>query len=71
MWLPERRREAGPFCGWYVVGTCFCIAVFGWGLGFYGPGPALLALTRDATGSYRPALAACVALEVASRESAQ
>jgi MFS family permease len=44
MWLIRRRDAAGPFSGWYLVGACFCIAVFGWGLGFYGPGFYLLEL---------------------------
>jgi predicted MFS family arabinose efflux permease len=44
MWLTRRRIAVGPSWGWYVVGACFCIAVFGWGLGFYGPGFYLLEL---------------------------
>jgi MFS family permease len=42
---PHVSSEAAePVWGWYVVGVCFCIAVFGWGLGFYGPGFYLLEL---------------------------
>jgi MFS family permease len=26
------------FYGWTIVSVCFLIALFGWGLGFYGPG---------------------------------
>src|SRR5919197_4750928 len=26
------------FYGWMIVSVCFLIALFGWGLGFYGPG---------------------------------
>jgi MFS family permease len=37
-------EAAEPARGGYVVGVCFCIAVFGWGLGFYGPGFYLLEL---------------------------
>jgi hypothetical protein len=33
MQLTERQAAAPPSWGWYVVGGCFCIAVFGWGLG--------------------------------------
>jgi MFS family permease len=44
MWLTWRRVAVGPPRGWYVVGACFCVAVFGWGLGFYGPGFYLLEL---------------------------
>jgi uncharacterized membrane protein len=28
---------AGAFYGWRVVGAAFVLAVFGWGMGFYGP----------------------------------
>jgi MFS family permease len=34
----ERRIPPRYFHGWTIVGCAFCIAVFGWGLGFYGPG---------------------------------
>src|SRR5579859_2392297 len=30
--------------GWLVVGAAFLIALFGWGIGFYGPGIYLVAL---------------------------
>lgn len=33
--------------GWRVVWTAFVIAVFGWGVGFYGPGVYLAALHRS------------------------
>lgn len=36
-----RRRG---FFGWQVVGACFVLAVFAWGIGFYGPGIYLHAL---------------------------
>lgn len=32
------------FYGWYIVIVCFLIALFGWGLGFYGTGIYLVAL---------------------------
>jgi len=35
---------AGFYHGWLVVGTAFLVALFGWGLGFYGPGIYLVAL---------------------------
>ena len=35
---------ARPFHGWYVVACCFGIALFGWGLGFYGPSVYLVRL---------------------------
>jgi MFS family permease len=37
------------FHGWYVVLCCFGIALFGWGLGFYGPSVYLVRL-REAHG---------------------
>jgi MFS family permease len=39
----------GTFYGWRVVGAAFVLAVFGWGLGFYGP-PIYLQAVRDARG---------------------
>jgi hypothetical protein len=41
--------RSGTFYGWRVVGAAFVLAVFGWGLGFYGP-PVFLSIlgeTRD------------------------
>src|SRR5260370_9106739 len=32
--------------GWRVVGAAFLIALFGWGIGFYGPGIYLVALQQ-------------------------
>jgi MFS family permease len=37
-------RAAGLYHGWFIVAAAFLIAVFGWGLGFYGPGVYLVAL---------------------------
>ena len=34
------------YFGWWVVGGCFWVAVFGWGLGFYGLGVYLAELQR-------------------------
>src|SRR5262249_12999410 len=45
-----RMEAAAPaatrsiYHGWLVVGAAFLIAVFGWGIGFYGPGVYLVAL---------------------------
>lgn len=39
----------GRFFGWRVVGGAFVLAVFGWGLGFYGP-PIYLHAVREARG---------------------
>lgn len=38
-----------PFYGWTVVAATFVVAVFGWGLGFYGP-PVYLEAVRAARG---------------------
>lgn len=35
-----------PFFGWRVVGAAFCVAAFGWGIGFYGPPVFLHAVTE-------------------------
>jgi MFS family permease len=37
------------FYGWRVVGAAFVLAVFGWGIGFYGP-PVYLHAVREAKG---------------------
>jgi MFS family permease len=38
-----------PFFGWRVVAAAFVVAVFGWGLGFYGP-PVYLEAVRSERG---------------------
>lgn len=45
--MPSVGREA--FYGWRVVAAAFAIAVFGWGLGFYGP-PVYLEVVRQSRG---------------------
>src|ERR1700674_854768 len=42
-----RLFHARGFYGWRVVGGAFVLAVFGWGMGFYGP-PVYLHAVRDA-----------------------
>jgi MFS family permease len=37
-------RATGVYHGWRVVAAAFLVALFGWGLGFYGPGIYLVAL---------------------------
>lgn len=39
--------KVGAGHGWRVVWTAFVVAVFGWGVGFYGPGVYLAALHRS------------------------
>jgi MFS family permease len=38
------RAASGIYHGWLVVAAAFLVALFGWGLGFYGPGIYLVAL---------------------------
>ena len=33
----EASTKAAPFFGWRVVWSAFLLAIFGWGVGFYGP----------------------------------
>jgi MFS family permease len=40
----DRRSAAGLYHGWRVVAAAFLVAMFGFGLGFYGPGIYLVAL---------------------------
>lgn len=35
--MPQPARTARPFFGWHVVAATFLLAIFGWGVGFYGP----------------------------------
>ena len=44
--MTGRRRV---FYGWRVVSAAFVLAVFGWGMGFYGP-PVFLSVVREARG---------------------
>ena len=30
------QEKPRPYHGWWVVLCCFVIALYGWGLGFYG-----------------------------------
>jgi MFS transporter len=47
------------FHGWRVVAAAFVLAVFGWGLGFYGP-PIYLQTVRDLRGWPLPLVSAAV-----------
>lgn len=44
---PPSKTE--PFFGWHVVAATFVLAVFGWGVGFYGP-PIYLQMVVQRTG---------------------
>lgn len=41
--------STGPFFGWRVVAATFVLAIFGWGVGFYGP-PIYLQAVVERTG---------------------
>lgn len=43
------ETRSGMFYGWRVVSAAFVLAVFGWGIGFYGP-PVYLHAVREARG---------------------
>jgi hypothetical protein len=47
--MVETARSARSFYGWRVVAAAFVLAVFGWGLGFYGP-PIYLQAVRATRG---------------------
>lgn len=44
--MSQEQRQAA-FFGWRVVGAAFLVAIFGWGLGFYGPPVYLEAVTSS------------------------
>jgi hypothetical protein len=52
-------HKGGTFYGWRVVGAAFVLAIFGWGLGFYGP-PVYLHAVREARGFSLPLVSAAV-----------
>jgi hypothetical protein len=39
--------EAQAYFGWKVVSAAFVLAVFGWGIGFYGPSVFLRTLHEE------------------------
>ncbi|MSP98358.1 MAG: hypothetical protein EXR29_14320 [Betaproteobacteria bacterium] len=43
------ERRTGRFYGWRVIYAAFVLAVFGWGLGFYGP-PIFLSVIHESRG---------------------
>lgn len=47
--MASTTRSSGTFYGWRVVGAAFVLAVFGWGMGFYGP-PVFLSVVRETRG---------------------
>lgn len=49
MAAPATQTQATTFHGWRVVWAAFVLAVFGWGLGFYGP-PVFLKVLHEQRG---------------------
>jgi len=47
--MPPSVTSTGTFFGWWVTGGAFVLAVFGWGLGFYGP-PVFLGVLHESRG---------------------
>jgi MFS family permease len=47
--MPLPVSTARPFFGWHVVTATFVLAIFGWGVGFYGP-PVFLYAVVSRTG---------------------
>ncbi len=47
--MSQPLSTARPFFGWHVVAATFLLAVFGWGVGFYGP-PVFLYAVVSRTG---------------------
>ena len=54
-------KHAGRFYGWRVVHAAFVLAVFGWGIGFYGP-PIFLSVIRESRGWSLILISAAVSL---------
>ncbi len=46
---PAPSPDTTSFFGWHAVTAAFIVAVFGWGLGFYGP-PVYLEVVRQSRG---------------------
>ncbi|MCK8787443.1 MFS transporter [Roseomonas sp. NAR14] len=47
--IVARQDRPAPFPGWRVVRAAFAVAVFGWGVGFYGP-PVFLHALHESRG---------------------
>jgi MFS family permease len=47
--MPASTTTKGTFFGWRVTGAAFVLAMFGWGLGFYGP-PVFLGVLHATRG---------------------
>lgn len=59
--INNSKHQTGRFYGWRVVRAAFVLAVFGWGLGFYGP-PVFLSVIRETRGWSLALISAAVSL---------
>ena len=57
--MTAQQTAVASFFGWRVVAGAFVVAVFGWGLGFYGP-PVYLYAVHEARGWSVPLVSAAV-----------
>jgi hypothetical protein len=55
------EKRAATFYGWRVVRAAFVLAIFGWGLGFYGP-PVFLSFIHESRGWSVVLISAAVSL---------
>lgn len=55
------HTRIGTFYGWRVVQAAFVLALFGWGLGFYGP-PVFLSVIRETHGWSMTLIASAISL---------
>ena len=49
MTAPATQVQASTFYGWWVIWAAFVLAIFGWGLGFFGP-PVFLKVLHEERG---------------------
>src|SRR5262249_59682519 len=47
--MTTTQTAGSTFYGWWMVGAAFVLALFGWGMGFYGP-PVYLSVVHETTG---------------------
>src|SRR5207237_1864333 len=57
------EKRAGRFYGWRVVHAAFVLALFGWGVGFFGP-PIFLSVIRESQGWSLVLISAAVSLHL-------
>lgn len=63
--LKNTVRVSRGFYGWRVVHAAFVMAVFGWGLGFYGP-PVFLAVIHETRGWTLALISAAISVHFAT-----